>query len=512
MENTETQEKIPTARPVFIQTRPHLARDLIKRVFDICMAAFGLLALSPFFLYVALRIKRESHGPIFFRGKRVGKGGKEFGILKFRTMVERPESYRGARVTARDDDRITPLGRVLRDTKLNELPQLWNVLVGEMSLVGPRPEDPEIVKGWPPELRAEILSVRPGITSPASVTYHDEEKQLSGSNLMDDYLENILPDKLHMDSLYVRHHTFLTDLDTIFWTVMILFPRLRRNKVSEGWLYGGPFVRFRRDYLDWFVTDFLIAFLAIAISGVLWRLSGPLDVGVGLSAFLGVLLAVYISIFNSVLGLKGVSWNRPAAEDVFKLIASCVLAALAFMFTHRLFMTIPALPDGFVLTATLVVLAGFIVVRYRLRLVTGLANRWTQSRRKGYGLGERVLIVGAGEGGDFASWVLSRPDFRAHFFAVGFVDDDPSKQGLRFDGLKVLGTTGDIATLVARHDIGIIFYAISKISSQDNTRILLLCERTGVPVVNISDVMQNLRHLISRNLHTKGDTISGDPS
>jgi lipopolysaccharide/colanic/teichoic acid biosynthesis glycosyltransferase len=488
-------------RTAFMRFPADRTRDLFKRAFDISMAVLGLLALSPFFLYVALRIRRESPGPILYRGKRMGKGGKVFDILKFRTMYERPESYQGARVTARDDARISSLGHVLRDTKLNELPQLWNVLKGEMSLVGPRPEDPEIVKGWSPELRAEILSVRPGLTSPASVTYHDEEKRLSGSNLMDEYLENILPDKLRMDSLYVHHHTFLADIDTIFWTVVILFPRLGSNKVSEGWLYGGPFVRFRRDYLDWLVTDFIVAFLAIVITGLIWRLSGPLDVGVGLSAFLGALLAVYISIFNSALGLKSVSWNRPAAEDVFKLMAACVLAALAFMVTHRLFFTLPALPSGFVLTATLVVLVGFIIVRYRLRLVTGLANRWTQSRRSGFALGERVLIVGAGEGGEFAAWVLARPDFRVHFVAVGFVDDDPVKQGMRYDGLKVLGTTGDVAALVARYDIGIIFYAISKISSQDSTRILLLCEKTGVPVVNISDVMENLRHLISRNLH-----------
>ena len=133
-------------------------------------------------------------------------------------MYARPESFRGARITAKDDERITPTGRWLRDTKLNELPQLWNVLVGEMSLVGPRPEDPEFAKTWPADLREEILSVRPGITSPASISYRDEEKRLSSDNLIGDYLNKIAPDKLRLDSLYVRHHTLLTDLDTIFWT------------------------------------------------------------------------------------------------------------------------------------------------------------------------------------------------------------------------------------------------------------------------------------------------------
>jgi len=510
MKTADTRELNPPTQPVFARPRAYPARDFFKRAFDLCLALLGLLLLSPFFAYVALRIKRESPGPILYRGRRVGKGGRLFDILKFRTMVERPESYQGARVTARDDPRITPLGRVLRDTKLNELPQLWNVLRGEMSLVGPRPEDPAFVAGWPPHLRAEILSVRPGLTSPASVAYHDEEKRLASTNLMDEYLENILPDKLRMDSLYVRHHTLLTDIDTIFWTIVILFPRLGANKVSEGWLYGGPFVRFQRDYLNWLVTDFLVAFAAIAITGLLWRLTGPLDVGVGPSAFLGALLAVYITIFNSGLGLRGVSWHRPAAEDVLKLMAGCVLAAFAFMLTYRLFYPFPTLPVEFVLTATLVVLAGFVVIRYRLRLVTGLADRWTRSRRGGAGLGERVLIVGAGVGGEFATWVLSRPDFRRSFVAVGFVDDDPAKQGLRFDGLRVLGTTGDVAALVAKHDVGIIFYAISKISSHDSDRILSLCQKAGVPVVNISDVIENLRQQLS--MSSNSAATSGESS
>ena len=104
----------------------------------------GLFLLSPFFGIIAWAIKRDSPGPIFYRGRRVGRGGKEFTILKFRTMYECPESYAGPCITAKDDERIMPLGRWLRDTKINELPQLWNVLRGEMSLVGPRPEDPEI--------------------------------------------------------------------------------------------------------------------------------------------------------------------------------------------------------------------------------------------------------------------------------------------------------------------------------------------------------------------------------
>jgi lipopolysaccharide/colanic/teichoic acid biosynthesis glycosyltransferase len=195
---------------------------MAKRAFDIVMAFIGLFFLWPFFIYIAYLIRRDSPGPAFFWGSRMGRNGKPFKMLKFRTMHERPESYQGPLVTSQDDDRITPLGHWLRDMKINELPQLWNVLRGEMSFVGPRPEDPEITKTWPEESFKEILSVRPGITSPASILYHDEEKLLSQANVMGDYFKSILPDKMRLDRLYVRHRSFFADIDTIFWTLAIL--------------------------------------------------------------------------------------------------------------------------------------------------------------------------------------------------------------------------------------------------------------------------------------------------
>jgi lipopolysaccharide/colanic/teichoic acid biosynthesis glycosyltransferase len=185
----------------------------VRRLLDIFGALSGLLLLWPLFVLIALRVKRDSPGPIFFWGPRMGKDGRPFRILKFRTMYERPESYYGPKITAQADDRITPIGHWLRDTKLNELPQLWNVLIGEMSLVGPRPEDPDLVQSWPKEVRRELLNVRPGITSPASVLYRDEEQLLNAGRLLDDYLRVILPSKLRLDLLYVRHRTLLSDLD-----------------------------------------------------------------------------------------------------------------------------------------------------------------------------------------------------------------------------------------------------------------------------------------------------------
>lgn len=229
--------------------------DALKRLLDITASALGLLCLSPLFLYLAWLIKRDSPGPVFYRGLRYGKGGRTFRILKFRTMYEREDSYRGPRVTARGDARITLLGKRLRDTKLNELPQLWNVLVGDMSLVGPRPEDATLAKSWPREVRDEVLSVRPGVTSPASVLYRNEESLLGGEQLMDTYLKSILPSKLRLDQLYVRNRSFLLDLDVLFWTFLVLLPRIGDSAPPEERLFLGPLTRLTRRYLNWFLID-----------------------------------------------------------------------------------------------------------------------------------------------------------------------------------------------------------------------------------------------------------------
>lgn len=472
--------------------------NFFKRLMDLFIAVPGMVLLAPLFLLLAVLIKRDSPGPVFYRGPRMGRNGQVFQIIKFRTMREEPASYAGPSITGRNDKRITPLGQWLRDTKLNELPQLWNVLVGEMSLVGPRPEVPDIAITWPESLQREILSVRPGITSPASILYRDEEKRLNADRVVDDYMENILPDKLRLDQLYVRHHNFLTDLDALFWTVVVLIPRLGERQISEGWLFGGPITRISRRYLSWLAIDFVVALLSIGLTGVLWRMSGPLDIGLDRAVSLAVVLAFLFGVFNALLGLKAVSWAHPAAEDVLRLFVSCALVTVTVMFIELVYHPQAFLPARFMSAAGLVVLLGFIAVRYRLRLVTGLASRWITFRNSTFGAPERVLVVGAGEGCEFAAWLLQRREFKRIYTIVGIVDDDPAKQGMRFDGLKVLGSTADIPDLVKHHDVGVIFYTIARISAEDGRRILNICNKTGLHVVMLSEVLDLLHHQLTK--------------
>ena len=197
----------------------------MKRLLDVVVAAAALVVTSPVVAAAAIAVKLESPGPAIYRGRRAGKDGREFAILKVRTMRVDPS---GPGVTAGDDRRITRIGRVLRRTKIDELPQLWNVLKGDMSLVGPRPEDPRYVAHYTPEQR-RVLSVRPGITGPTALAFIDEEELLRGGDPEATYLEQVMPRKLAVDLDYVRSHTFGGDLRILGRTAMAIAARAFRR-------------------------------------------------------------------------------------------------------------------------------------------------------------------------------------------------------------------------------------------------------------------------------------------
>jgi lipopolysaccharide/colanic/teichoic acid biosynthesis glycosyltransferase len=181
-----------------------------KRCFEVAFSLAAMVVLLPLILVIALLVLLLSGRPVVYRAERVGRGGRTFPLLKFRTMTA---GAGGSAVTARADPRITPLGRVLRRSKLDELPQLFNVLRGDMSLVGPRPEDPRFVALYSPAQR-EVLSVRPGITSPAALRYRHEESLLAASGDACDarYVEEFMRPKLALDLDYVRRRSLWLDL------------------------------------------------------------------------------------------------------------------------------------------------------------------------------------------------------------------------------------------------------------------------------------------------------------
>ena len=209
-----------------------LNSEAALRLRDCGAASLLLLVCAPALLWAALAVKISSPGPVFYRQERVGRGGKLFFIWKFRTMFA---AGCGPFVTAQDDSRITRTGRHLRSWKLDEMPQLFNVLRGEMSLVGPRPQVPRFVDCFDPDLRRVALSVRPGMTGPAALYFRHEEFLLAGqANREEFYIRQILPIKLQMDAAYVCRRTPAYDLQVLADTLRLVLSRLLGRAGRSG--------------------------------------------------------------------------------------------------------------------------------------------------------------------------------------------------------------------------------------------------------------------------------------
>ena len=198
-------------------------RAWVKRTFDLGLAMIAFLLLSPLFFLASLLAKLQSKGPVFYKAKRVGKHETRFEMYKFRTMVVNADTLGGSLTTYRDT-RITPIGRFLRWTKLDELPNLINVIKGEMSLIGPRPEAPNYVKYYT-EIQKQVLQVKPGMTGPSQLANRDEEEKLKGQKDAEHYyITELMPKKLALDLHYVATQSIASDIGWLlktFWVVIV---------------------------------------------------------------------------------------------------------------------------------------------------------------------------------------------------------------------------------------------------------------------------------------------------
>ena len=220
-----------------------LLRRAVKRTFDVSVAATGLLLTLPTFIIVALLIKLDSPGPVFYRAERVGFRGRSLKVLKFRKMHA---DARGPALTADDDQRFTRAGAFLARTKLDELPQLWNVLIGDMSLIGPRPEDPRFVALHAEEF-SNVLLVRPGMTGLSQIAFAAESRILDDVDPTGHYLDRILPQKLALDQMYAMHYHVRIDISILIWTLVAV---CLRREVAVHRQTGRMNVRRRRRASD----------------------------------------------------------------------------------------------------------------------------------------------------------------------------------------------------------------------------------------------------------------------
>jgi hypothetical protein len=422
-------------------------------------------------------------------------------------MEESPESYDGPKITAHDDSRITSIGRWLRDTKLNEIPQFWNVLKGEMSLVGPRPEDPEFTQTWPEEVRNEILSVRPGITSPASVQYHDEEKLLLNCNVEQKYILELSPDKIRLDQLYIRYHSFLLDVDTILWTAMILLPKVGSHKLPEDLLFAGLLSRVISRFLNWFTIDLITTIIAFGFTGLFFRLRSPLNIGVLQAVILTFAYAVLFSGMGVVFGTNRIQWSKANPSDLFDLVPSWILATFMAFVTNML---LDYLPSDVILIGSVLSLFGYVTIRSRNLIITHFLERSLVFRKKSQMMKEQVLIIGLGASAQHTAWLFEHLTNSRLFHIVGFVDDDITKQGIRFFGSTVIGKWKDIPNLVKKYDVGLIILADYRIDTKGYKKIKNICSASNARFVVMPDILASVNQLIKRSSKKTNSNIIGD--
>jgi FlaA1/EpsC-like NDP-sugar epimerase/lipopolysaccharide/colanic/teichoic acid biosynthesis glycosyltransferase len=449
------------------------------RGLDLVVSGLGLLLLTPLFLVIGLVVKLTSAGPAFYRAKRVGQDGRLFELYKFRSMYLDADQ-RGPGITAKDDPRITPMGRFLRRTKLDELAQLINVFRGDMSLVGPRPEDPKYVALYTPAQR-RVLAVRPGMTSPASLHYRDEESLLDGDDWETVYREQIMPHKLALDLAYLRHRTVWTDLVIVLETIAaLIYPRKRLGTILN--------LRNRHVLLlDVLALLFIPALaLTLRLEGLRWWPQMSQALGLFILAALFVKLPTFYA-----LGLYNRYWCYAGVNDLATVLAAVGLSAsvltVLFVGAHAtldqyglaMYRTVPLI-DG--------LLTGLVVSGFRFGL-RGLYH-WRRQYRGAIG-GRRVLVVGAGEAGVMAIREM-RANPQLDMEPVAFVDDDPAKVGTHIQGLPVAGESGQIPKLVERLQIQRTVVAMPSVPLKRQLEIVAICERTGVATHKLPGVYEIL--------------------
>jgi lipopolysaccharide/colanic/teichoic acid biosynthesis glycosyltransferase len=458
----------------------HMKSSQLQRLFDFTCAAIGLLVLWPVLVVVALVVKLHDGGPVFFRAKRVGKGGKPFNLLKFRGMIADADKL-GPALTARDDNRITPIGRVLRKLKVDELPQLFNVLKGDMSLVGPRPEDPKFVALYTPEQR-KVLECRPGMTSPVSLYLRNEESLFTGRDWVRDYCERILPHKLKTELAYAQQRTILSDVMVILETILsivILNKRFLRMILSLR----------NRHFL---VMDVLFALVAPAI-GLVVRLDGFKDFGTylqPLAIYTISALVIKIAIFLPAKFYDRY-WQYAGVRDAEVVVVAGLAAwgTLIVLF-FGILQPLGLIASGFPRLTPFVDGAFTMFQVSAVRFLARLSFEHNEQLRT-VTLKKRVAIVGAGAAGSMiVKAMLTCPSLKME--PVGFFDDDAHKCGMRIHGIDVLGTIADIPNVLRQDSLDEVVIALPSAPAEVVRKVVLMCETMGVTAMTISRVFEIL--------------------
>jgi len=447
----------------------------MKRVFDIVLSGVGLLVVSPVLLLAALAVRLGSRGPVFYRQERIGRGFVPFRILKLRTMVVDAER-RGPAVTVRDDPRVTRVGRVLRDTKLDELPQLVNVLRGEMSLVGPRPELAKYVRQFETEFRS-ILHVRPGLTDLATLVYRRESELLEGGEDPEGrYVREILPEKLRLAKAYAERASFWSDLGLVVRTVFALvYPAGALDRVFES---------LARHHALWALAAQAVAIVAANAAALLLRFDGAPPaavVGVALQA-LPLLLAVRFAWLRAFRLDRDV-WRYLGLGELAAVAASTALGSLTFAALERGVLRMSAYPLSVVVLDALACAALLTGLRALRRLHHGLRRRAPSSRR--------AIVVGDEDAAARLLLELASREPRTHH-AIGLVLAHAHAAGLRVHDVPILGDLDRLEAIVSECAPDAVLVAASALEAPGLRDALQRCRAAGRAVHVVPDLAEVL--------------------
>ncbi len=437
---------------------------MAKRFFDFILAFGGLIVLAPVFLFVAIVIKLESRGPVFYAAKRIGRDGKTFRMFKFRTMVDAPVDV-GPRVSPGNDPRVTRLGRFLRRSKLNELPQLYNVLIGDMGFVGPRPEDPSIVELYTPEQR-RVLGVRPGIVGPNQILGRNEEDMYPpGVDPLKFYLEHILPPKMEIDLEYVENPTFFGDVKYLIRGVGVTLT----GSITRRHIFENPSqILLMTGDIACFVFSLFASYMVVP-----GREISPMEHSGVLYPFLFVIVARMI--MAQVMGVYTVLVRFLDLRDLIRLVQSMSWASLIAMAV-----TTPWVHEPFWIRLLLIDWLVCIVLMAGIRLFAVLL-RSRLKRRSSYNV-RHVLIYGAGRTGELALRRLESQESEL-IEVVGLIDDNPEMRHRRLLNRTVLGDRHDLEVLMKLYHVDELIIAVGdSFPSSRLRRLVRQCAQIGLRV------------------------------
>jgi FlaA1/EpsC-like NDP-sugar epimerase/lipopolysaccharide/colanic/teichoic acid biosynthesis glycosyltransferase len=493
---------------------PEASKTLPKGLPRACEALIALMTLilfMPLFFLIALAILFTSKGPILFSQKRVGLKGKSFDLIKFRTMLVATD---GLQLTAGDDSRVTQVGKFLRKTKLDELPGLWNVLKGEMALVGIRPEVEEYVD-WNNKDWQFILQSRPGITDPVTLQLRNEESLLAGIDGDRErfYLEAVQPFKLKGYREYLETRTWTSDLNVLWRTaVAVIFPATAPPPTAEGigassnghyvigngetdeqrsrWITSRLLTRRTQFLLD--VNALTIAFVLSYLLRYDFRIPNS-EINTLLLQTVYVVALQFIALW--LTGIYSFIWRYVGMSEVASFVKATLLSFIPIL-CLRLWLPeslqVLRVPLSVMVMDTFFALSGVLGLRVlRRSLYEAFQKRHHAQKQNGNGHLKPVLLIGAGRAGMLAAReIQSRGDLNLDI--KGFVDDDPQKRNSVINNIKVLGSTRDIPRLVREMKINHVVVTIAETTRTEFRRILDICQKVPVKARTIPGLYEIL--------------------